>query len=330
MKEAVLQIRNLSVVFQNGKEKMEAVSDVSLQAYPGEVLGIVGESGSGKSTLCYSVMQLFQGTSAQITGGEILLNGRNLLEMTEKQLEEVRGGQMSMVFQEPMSSLNPVMTVERQITNALKRHQPGIGKMQCRKRVVELLQLVGIPNPEERRKAWPHLLSGGMRQRVMIAMALANNPQLLLCDEPTTALDVTIQAQVLRLIRELCSRENSAVLFVTHNMGVIAQTADRVAVMYAGKIVEYARVKELFSNPKHPYTKGLLASIPGTSGEEKRLYSIPGTVQVRRPKESGCGFAGRCPYAKPECFTQDPPVLEQNEHMVRCLPEVSRGKETEE
>ena len=327
MKEAVLQIRDLSVVFQNGKQKMEAVSEVSLQAYPGEILGIVGESGSGKSTLCYSVMQLFQGTSAKITGGEILLNGENLLDMTEKQLQSVRGGKMSMVFQEPMSSLNPVMTIERQITNALKRHQPGLGKQQYRERVIELLQMVGIPNPEERRKAWPHLLSGGMRQRVMIAMALANHPGLLLCDEPTTALDVTIQAQVLRLIRKLCKEEDSAVVFVTHNMGVIAQIADRVAVMYGGKVVEYATVNELFSNPGHPYTKGLMASIPGCMGKEKRLYSIPGTVSVRHPGDKGCGFAERCPYAKTECFREEPPVWQEDTHMVRCFVYTERKEE---
>ena len=319
MNDMVLDVKNLQVEFHGELGNTVAVSSLSIQVNAGEIVGVVGESGSGKSTLCLAVMQLFQGTAAHITNGEIVLNGRDILDLPNEELRKIRGGEVGMIFQEPMTSLNPMMTVEKQITRVLRLHDPNLSRQECRNRVVELLQLVGIPSPEARMKDYPHLLSGGMRQRVVIAMALANRPQLLLCDEPTTALDVTIQAQVLQLIRELCHENGSSALFVTHDLGVIAQIADRVAIMYSGKIVESAPVRELFRNPLHPYTKGLLASIPSRNLEENKLPCIPGTVTMQHPGQKGCAFAPRCAFAQPRCYEQEPVESVCGGHTVRCF-----------
>lgn len=326
MEEKVLEIRNLRVLFEKEHVITEAVSDVSLQVKRGEILGIVGESGSGKSTLCLSVMRLLE-TSAAISQGEILFQGKDVLKMTERELSQYRGKDMGMIFQEAMTSLNPMMKVGKQIGNVLRLHQPEMGKREREEKVIGLLRLAGIPDPAARMRDYPHLLSGGMRQRVMIAMALANDPALLLCDEPTTALDVTIQAQVLQLIRTLCRQKKSAALFVTHDMGVIAQVADRVAVMYGGKIVECADVQEIFKNPRHPYTAGLLASIPSENQCGERLFSIPGTAARREPGEAGCPFAPRCASALPRCFAENPPTQQENGHEVCCFAVLDGGKE---
>lgn len=319
MKETILSIEHLTVRFGSPGQETEAVSDVSLAVAPGEILGVVGESGSGKSTMCLAVLQLLQGTSACVTGGAIRLRGQDLLATSPKQLQQIRGGQVGMVFQEPMTSLDPVLTVGRHLDTVLRIHQNNMTKSQRRTRAVELLGMVGIPDPEKRLRDYPHQLSGGMRQRVMIAMALANDPQLLLCDEPTTALDVTIQAQVLQMIRHLSREKGSAVIFVTHAMGVIAQVADRVAVMYSGQVVEMGEVKDIFAHPLHPYTRGLLAAIPRLDQESSRLTAIPGTVARRVPDQIGCAFAPRCPFAQTRCRQETPPEADVDGHRVRCF-----------
>ncbi len=319
MDRAVLNIEHLFVRFGQPGSEIEAVSDVTLSVQPGEILGVVGESGSGKSTLCLSVFQLLQGTSARITGGSIHLGEQDLLHAAPEELRQVRGGEAGMVFQEPMTSLNPVLSVGRHLDAVLRLHNPAMTKADRYARAVELLGMVGIPAPEKRLREYPHQLSGGMRQRVMIAMALANRPQLLLCDEPTTALDVTIQAQVLQLIRRLSRENGSAVLFITHAMGVIAQIADRVAVMYSGQVVECGDVKDIFRAPLHPYTQGLLASIPRLENGPPRLTCIPGTVARRAPGQTGCAFAPRCPYAQERCRRETPPEEAVDGRTVRCF-----------
>lgn len=323
MAENVLEIENLSVDFVSDKQRFHAVNDVSLSVKEGEILGIVGESGSGKSTLCLSVLKLFEGTSAQITQGSIRMRGAgDILCASRKELSRIRGGIAGMVFQEPMSSLNPVMTVGNMIENSLKIHSPELNKKERKERVIALLKSVNIPSPQERAGEYPHQLSGGMRQRVMIALAMANRPKLLLCDEPTTALDVTVQAQVLSLVREIAKKDGSGVLFVTHAMGVIAQIADRVAVMYCGRVVEEAPVKELFENPAHPYTKGLLLSIPRIECEAEELPSIPGYVSREDHNLEGCAFARRCPYASEACMLSRPALRAVNgnpEHKAACF-----------
>lgn len=327
MDSKVLEIRHLQVLFERENKTTEAVGDVSLEVNSGEIMGIVGESGSGKSTLCLAVMRLLAASSAKITQGEILFQGKDILKMTERELVQHRGKDIGMIFQEPMSSLNPLVTVGKQIANVLRLHQPQMDRAAQKKKTIELLRLAGIPSPEIRVRDYPHSLSGGMRQRVMIAMALANDPALLLCDEPTTALDVTIQAQVLQLIRGLCRQKKSAALFVTHDMGVIAQVADRVAVMYGGKIVECAEVKEIFENPKHPYTAGLLASIPSRNQGARRLYCIPGTAAGREAGAKGCPFAPRCKNAQSCCFEENPPRRQENGHMTCCSSPLDIQKE---
>lgn len=319
MDRAVLNIEHLFVRFGQPGSEIEAVSDVTLSVQPGEILGVVGESGSGKSTLCLSVFQLLQGTSARITGGSIHLGEQDLLHAAPEELRQVRGGEAGMVFQEPMTSLDPVLSVGRHLDAVLRLHNPAMTKADRYARAVELLGMVGIPAPEKRLREYPHQLSGGMRQRVMIAMALANRPRLLLCDEPTTALDVTIQAQVLQLIRRLSRENGSAVLFITHAMGVIAQIADRVAVMYSGQVVECGDVKDIFRAPLHPYTQGLLASIPRLENDPPRLTCIPGTVARRAPGQTGCAFAPRCAYAQERCRRETPPEEAVDGRTVRCF-----------
>ncbi|PYZ96045.1 peptide ABC transporter ATP-binding protein [Alteribacter lacisalsi] len=302
--------------FVEGKE-VKAVDGVTFDVPSGKTLGIVGESGSGKSITSLSIMRLIT-NPGKIKGGEINFNGENLLNKTEAQMRKIRGNQISMIFQEPMTSLNPVFTVADQIGEAVMIHQ-GLNKKKARAKSLEMLKLVGIPSPEKRLDNYPHELSGGMRQRVMIAIALSCRPELLIADEPTTALDVTIQAQILRLIRNLQDELGMSVILITHDLGVVAETCDYVAVMYAGKIVEYAHVNDLFKKPKHPYTVGLLKSLPRHDIDmEGDLSTIKGMVPTPDAMPEGCRFAPRCPFARDMCRERLPHLEKDNGNQVRC------------
>jgi peptide/nickel transport system ATP-binding protein len=318
---ALLEVENLQTHFRTPDGINRAVDGVSFHVEAGETLAIVGESGCGKSVTAMSILRLIPEPPGKIAGA-IRLNGKNLLDLSDREMRQIRGNDVSMIFQEPMTSLNPVLTVGRQIGETLRLHQ-GLSKQQAEAKAVEMLTLVGIPEPARRVKEYPHQLSGGMRQRVMIAIALACNPKLLIADEPTTALDVTIQAQILGLMRDLKHRVGAAIVLITHDLGVVAEVAERVVVMYAGKKVEEAAVGPLFRSPRHPYTQGLLGSVPklGSSltGEETRLAEIPGLVPSLKAKIPGCVFASRCPYATELC-TQVAPALEQKApgHVAAC------------
>ena len=293
---------------------------VDLDVRRGEVLGLVGESGSGKSVTALSILRLIPNPPGRIVGGEIEYKNRDLLALPWEDMRQVRGREISMIFQEPMTSLNPVFTIGMQVTEVIRQHEP-VSKDEARRRAVEILDDVGIPDAERRLTQYPHHLSGGMRQRVMIAIALVLNPELLIADEPTTALDVTIQAQILDLMLTLKQRRpEAAILLITHNMAVVAETCDRVAVMYGGKIQEVARVERLFANPLHPYTQGLLASIPRVDGERpRRLKVVPGTVPSILDMPVGCKFVTRCPKRFEPCAGHEPPLLEvEPDHLVRC------------
>lgn len=317
----LLEVKNLKTYFFTEDGVVKAVDGVDFYVKPGEVLGLVGESGCGKSVTSLSIMRLI-GIPGKIVEGEIYFEGRNLLKLPESEMVRMRGNRMSMIFQQPQSSLNPVFKVGDQVAEVLQIHQK-MNKEQAWEKAVELLRLVGIPDPEKRAHAFPHEMSGGQAQRVMIAMALALNPQLLIADEPTTALDVTIQAQILDLMRDLRSRMNTAVILITHDLGVIAEMADRVAVMYAGRIVEETDVKKLFERPLHPYTQGLIASIPILGVVKEELAVIPGSVPNLINLPPGCQFAPRCQarldYGLEICTKVEPqllPVLP--DHTVRC------------
>jgi peptide/nickel transport system ATP-binding protein len=323
MPEPLLEVRGLKTYFFTDEGVIRAVDGVDLTIYPGETLGVVGESGCGKSVTALSIMRLIPQPPGRIVEGRILYNGRNLLDLTPTQMRKIRGKEISMIFQEPMTSLNPVFTVGEQIAEAIRLHE-GASRREAWDKTVEMLRLVHIPNPERRAREYPHQLSGGMRQRVMIAMALSCNPKLLIADEPTTALDVTIQAQILELLNELKARFNMAVMLITHDMGVIAETAQRVVVMYAAQVVEEAPVVELFKEPLHPYTQGLLRSIPRidvAATQKRKLETIPGTVPVLRGDiKPGCRFAPRCQFAKPQYFENTPPLKEVRPgHKVACF-----------
>lgn len=301
----VLEVNNLSVSFQTYGGEVQAVRDVNFDLHEGETLAIVGESGSGKSVTVQSIMRLLSMPPAKFKSGSILMNGEDIVTMSEAEMEKVRGQEMGMIFQDPMTSLNPTMKIGRQITEGLIKHQ-GLSKKDALERGVELLRLVGIPNPESRIQQYPHEFSGGMRQRAMIAIALSCNPNILIADEPTTALDVTIQAQILELLRDLQQDMKTAIILITHDLGVVANAADRVAVMYGGKIVETGTVDEIFYAPKHPYTWGLLGSMPKLNDTKKELQSIPGTPPDLKDPPKGCPFAARCPYAMKVCDTYMP------------------------
>jgi oligopeptide/dipeptide ABC transporter ATP-binding protein len=311
-------VRDLNTVFDTDDGLVRAVNGVSFEVEEGETLGVVGESGCGKSVTAFSIMRLIPSPPGRIESGEILLRGRDLLRLPEDQMRRLRGNEISMIFQEPMTALNPVYTVGNQIMEAVRLHQK-VGRREARDRTVEMLALVGIPSPEQRVSEYPHQLSGGMRQRVMIAMALSCHPAVLIADEPTTALDVTIQAQILDLLKRLQEELQMAVVLITHDLGVVAQTADRVAVMYAGRVVEYATVRTLFDRPRHPYTIGLLESIPRMSERKERLSVIPGTVPLPTAFPPGCPFHPRCPFATEACREREP-GLERVEggHETRC------------
>jgi peptide/nickel transport system ATP-binding protein len=318
----LLDVKNLKTYFFTDEGVVRAVDGVDLHIDRAETLGVVGESGCGKSVTALSIMRLIPQPPGRIVEGEIRYNGQSLLELPPARMRKVRGKEISMVFQEPMTSLNPVFTVGEQIAEALRLHE-GLGRRAAMDKTVEMLKLVHISNPERRVKEYPHQLSGGMRQRVMIAMALSCNPKLLIADEPTTALDVTIQAQILELLNELKAKLNMAVMLITHDMGVIAETAQRVIVMYAAKVAEEAPATELFKEPLHPYTQGLLRSIPRidlAATQKRRLETIPGVVPtIKGDIAPGCRFAPRCPYAMAVCAEKDPVLKEVKVgHKVSC------------
>jgi peptide/nickel transport system ATP-binding protein len=322
MAERLLEVKNLKTYFFTDEGTVRAVDGVDLHIDKGETLGVVGESGCGKSVTALSVMKLIPQPPGKIVEGEILYDGQNLVDLPPSRMRKIRGKEISMIFQEPMTSLNPVFTVGEQIAEALRLHE-GLGRREAMDKTVEMLKLVHIPNAERRVKEYPHQLSGGMRQRIMIAMALSCNPKLLIADEPTTALDVTIQAQILELLNELKSRLRMAVMLITHDMGVIAETAQRVVVMYAAKVAEEAAVGSLFKEPLHPYTQGLLRSIPRidlAATHKQRLEVIAGTVPTLKGNiPPGCRFAPRCPFVKPVCSEKDPVIKEVKPgHKVSC------------
>jgi len=317
-KDPLLSVNNLKVYFHGEETVSRAVDGVNYQVGKGEIVSLVGESGCGKTVSALAILGLIPCPPGKIEDGEILFKNKNLLNLNEDQMQKVRGRQISMVFQEPMTSLNPVFTIGDQIQEVILNHEK-VGKEVALKRTIALLQDVGIPSPEDRVKDYPHLLSGGQRQRVMIAMALACGPDLVIADEPTTALDVTVQAQILQLFRELQQKRNMAVLLITHNLGVVAEIADRIYVMYAGVIVETGTVKQVFKAPFHPYTMGLLAALPSSSRKGKPLYSIPGSVPDSAYKPEGCPFNPRCPYVRNECKIKFPEMVDfETGHQARC------------
>ena len=328
MGKVILDVQNLNVSFYKKKAEGRAVRGVSFTLEEGQTLGIIGESGSGKSVSGMSVMGLIPSTGGVIKSGKILYEGVDLLTLGKKEMRRIQGNNIAMIFQEPMTSLNPVLSIGYQLCEPLRLHK-GMPQEQARQRAVELLKTVGISSPEKRLEQFPHQLSGGMRQRVMIAMALACEPNILIADEPTTALDVTVQAQILRLLRELKKQEKgSAVILVTHDMGVIAENADKVAVMYAGQIVEYADVISLFEKPLHPYTQGLMASMPSLKEDREMLETIEGTVPSIYNMPKGCAFCNRCKFAKECCAEVQPKMKEMDAgRQVRCLRYDDKYKE---
>ncbi|KHE68142.1 ABC transporter ATP-binding protein, partial [Halobacillus sp. BBL2006] len=306
--EKLLDVKNLHVSFDTYGGEVKAVRGVNFDLKKGETLAIVGESGSGKSVTTKALMHLIPKPPGRIKEGEIIFEGRDIANISEKEMQKIRGKEMAMIFQDPMTSLNPTMKVGNQIMEGLIKHQK-MSKAQARTRVVELLELVGIPDPESRLKQYPHQFSGGMRQRVVVAIALACNPKLLIADEPTTALDVTIQAQILELMKDIQKKTDSATIFITHDLGVVANVADRVAVMYAGKIVEIGTVDDIFYNPKHPYTWGLLGSMPSLDSDDEELYAIPGSPPDLLDPPKGDAFAARNEYAMQIDLEQEPPMF---------------------
>lgn len=318
MNEQILRINDLAVHFHMDKRIVPAVDGVSFSVSKGETLGLVGESGCGKSVTALSIMRLLPSPPARIVRGEIWFKGENLLDKTNEEMRKIRGNDISMIFQEPMISLNPVFTVGYQISEVIMQHQ-NVPKKEALERAIEMLRMVRIPLPEKRIKQYPHQLSGGMRQRVMIAMALACNPELLIADEPTTALDVTIEAQILELINELKERFGSSVIMITHDLGVVAEIADKVAVMYAGRILEQADVHSIFNNPRHPYTQGLFEAIPDIDlPRGQRLKEIKGVVPLPDEIKVGCRFKSRCEYVRAECMVDEPPLMQVGSSLVRC------------
>ena len=320
----LLDVRGLSTDFVMKRGTVSAVRDVSFTVRNGEVLAIVGESGSGKSVAALSMMRLLQ-APGRVSAGEVVYKGQDLLSLSMREMRDIRGNHISMIFQEPMTSLNPVFTIEDQLTESIKTHM-GLDKKAAIERAIEMLGLVGIPSPEKRIKDYPHQMSGGMRQRVMTAMALSCDPDLLIADEPTTALDVTIQAQILALLSELRSKIGMAVILITHDLGVVAETADRVVVMYCGQVVEEATADALFEQPLHPYTLGLLASIPGMDEADtgEPLYMIRGMVPNPLNLPKGCAFAPRCDFRIDRCVREMPPLTETADgRKLRCFVEVT-------
>lgn len=334
MQENILEVKNLETSFYTHVGEVKAVRDISFSVKKGEILGIVGESGSGKSVSLKSIMQLIE-YPGKIKKGDILFEGRDILDVKEKEMLQIRGKEISMIFQDPMSSLNPVYRIGNQIVESIRFHDK-VSKEEARKRAVELLRMVGIPSPEERINSYPHEFSGGMRQRVMIAMALACHPKLLIADEPTTALDVTIQFQILRLMKQIQEQEGTTIILVTHDLGVVAELCDRVIVMYGGKIMEEGTVEDIFYRPSHPYTKGLLGSVPSVHGGKERLVPIPGSPPDLLNPPKGCPFCYRCGNAMELCVEELPEFYQVGEgHCSACwlenpeVKELLNNKETE-
>ncbi|RDU36665.1 peptide ABC transporter ATP-binding protein [Neobacillus piezotolerans] len=316
--QLILEVKGLKTHFSTKRGVSKAVDGIDFSLHKGETLGIVGESGCGKSITSLSILRLIPSPPGKIAGGQILFKGKDLVALSEDEMRKIRGNEISMIFQEPMTSLNPVIPVGEQIAEALRLHQ-NLGKKAAWEKAVEMLKLVGIPSPEKRAKQEPFQLSGGMRQRVMIAMALACTPEVLIADEPTTALDVTIQAQILELIKDLQNKLGMGVILITHDLGVVAETCDTVAVMYSGNIIEHAPTEKIFENPRHPYTRGLLASLPKIHEDQEELQTIEGSVPSPYNLPAGCRFASRCPFQQPICLEKQPELIEQPDGVkVRC------------
>ncbi|PIC63881.1 peptide ABC transporter ATP-binding protein [Sporosarcina sp. P13] len=326
-KQPLLEIRNLDVSFRTQNDPLRIVHGLSLTLEQGETIGIVGESGSGKSVTSLAVMGLLPQPTGFISNGEILLDGRKISGLKEKEMRKLRGNEISMIFQEPMTSLNPVFTIGDQLSEPLKQHTK-LSKKERKARIIEILKTVGIPRPEQIIHEYPHQLSGGMRQRIMISLAMLAEPKLLIADEPTTALDVTIQAQILDLIRRINKKKNTSVMLITHDLGVVAEICDKVAVMYAGEIVEYTDVRTLFDKPLHPYTQGLIASMPNMNERKGELHSIPGNVPRPTELPTGCHFSTRCTFAMDRCHKEAPPTISSgNNHTVSCWLHAIEQKE---
>ncbi|MBM7714890.1 peptide/nickel transport system ATP-binding protein [Bacillus thermophilus] len=328
MNEVILEINQLHTHFFTDTGEIPAVNGVSLKVHKGEVLGIVGESGCGKSVTSLSIMQLVPNPPGKIVGGEIYFLGENLVKASNKRMRKIRGNEISMIFQEPMTSLDPLFTIGDQIIEAIRIHQK-ISKKEARAKSIQLLKLVGIPRPEQIIHEYPHQLSGGMRQRVMIAISMACEPKLLIADEPTTALDVTIQAQILDLMKKLNTENETAILLITHDLGVVAEICDRVLVMYSGQVVEEGTMRQVLKDPKHPYSQGLIKSLPVLHKKQQKLYSIPGTVPQPKIGAVGCHFAPRCEFAFDRCFVETPELYALAEgRSSRCF--LYEGKESEQ
>lgn len=329
-RKPLLQVIDLETTFFTDDGAVPAVDHIHFHIDEGEILALVGESGCGKSVTSLSIMGLVPSPPGKITSGQILLDDVDLTKIPEKQMRSIRGKEVAMIFQEPMTSLNPLYTIGNQLIEAILLHKKGLKKKQAKNEAIEMLKLVGLPRVEEIMKDYPHQLSGGMRQRVMIAMALLCNPKLLIADEPTTALDVTIQAQILKLLKELNQQFKTAVLLITHDLGVVAEACERVIVMYSGQIVEEAPVNEIFNNPQHPYTKGLIQSVPDMRYKKESLYSIKGNVPKPGSIEKGCRFAPRCEFAMERCFNENPSLYEIESSLVhksRCFLQEMEGIE---
>ncbi|GAA0443510.1 ABC transporter ATP-binding protein [Virgibacillus salarius] len=315
--ERLLQVNNLQTAFQNEGRLQTVVHGISFHVNKGEIVGIVGESGCGKSVTSLSIMRLLHDTPGEIINGEIIYKGENLTQLPEKQMKKYRGKELSMIFQEPMTSLNPVLKIGKQLRESIQLHLK-LSKQQAHEHAINILKSVGIPRASDLMTEYPHQLSGGMRQRVMIAMAISCEPSLLIADEPTTALDVTIQAQILNLMKDIQQKSDMGILMITHDLGVVAEVCDRVIVMYAGRVVEDSTVEALFASPKHPYTKGLIDSVPKIGSGNQRLYSIPGTVPNPKNMPIGCKFAARCNDVMDICTREEPNLLEEKGHSCRC------------
>jgi len=318
MSENIIEVKHLQTQFTRDNKKIVVLDKVSFHIKKGEVLGLVGESGCGKSVTSLSIMRLFKDTTGEITNGEITYNGTNLLNISESEMRGIRGKEIAMIFQEPMTSLNPVMKIGEQLMESIRLHL-GYTDKQAREHAISMLTKVGIPRPQEIINEYPHQLSGGMRQRIMIAMAMSCQPNLLIADEPTTALDVTIQAQILDVMKQLQADEHMSMLLITHDLGVVAEMCNRVVVMYAGRVVEEASVLDLFDDPKHPYTKGLIGSVPKLGQKRSRLDSVPGNVPNPNQMPKGCKFAPRCKDVMPVCWEEEPAITTTGpERFCRC------------
>lgn len=319
LEDVVLEVSDLHTHFFTDSGEVPAVDGVSINIHRGEVVGIVGESGCGKSVTSLSIMRLVPSPPGKIVSGKILFKGEDLVKVTNRRMRKIRGNEIAMIFQEPMTSLNPLFTICDQLIEAIKNHQK-FAKKEAKQRAIQMLKKVGIPRAEQIVNEYPHQLSGGMRQRVMIAMAMTCDPELLIADEPTTALDVTIQAQILDLMKQLNKEQGSAILLITHDLGVVAEICQRVVVMYSGKVVEESNVRTILKAPKHPYTQGLIRSLPKIHEKEERLYSIPGQVPKPGSVTKGCSFAPRCEFVMEKCYEETPELVAINQgHSCRCF-----------